>query len=245
MQDNLCQIINEDSDELVRSEVATLMAIIYETHDLTKNVYMNFCDTITHIITDDSSPATRKNALQFWRNVIRRWLTLEGMIDGEFPEVTFSKEFRKIVILNDQEVKKRLIKVMYILSENGCLSALHTSLQDCDIEVNKAVKGIAVNLYDLLQKYNVQSSDFENMEESIDEDSCSSESSKSDITGIMKCRQILRPDSLLLFLEEYLRPRSISPMISQYIIESTLDEILYGPHCENYNCNTIFLPDCL
>lgn len=206
---------------------------------------MNFCDTINHIITDDTSPTTRKNSLQFWRNVIHQWLTIEGMIDGEFPEVTFSKESKKIVILNDQEVKKRLIKVMHILCDNGCLFALHTALQDCDIEVNKTVKDIAIKLYDLLKNYNVQSSDFENSRESISEDSCSSESSKSDITGNPKCRQILRPDIFLEFLEEYLRPRSISPMISQYIIESTLDEILYGPHCENYNCSDSIIADFL
>jgi hypothetical protein len=61
------------------------------------------------------------NALQFWEKVIERQMSDQGMIDGIFPSVTFSKENRKIVLLTEDEIKLRLNKVLGELARIRCL----------------------------------------------------------------------------------------------------------------------------
>ena len=60
-------------------------------------------------------------ALRFWKEVISYQLANQGMIDGAFPSVTFSKQSRKIVTLDSAEIHTRLSKVMHELGKNGCL----------------------------------------------------------------------------------------------------------------------------
>lgn len=61
------------------------------------------------------------NALEFWKHFIKSHLTDQGMLDGSFPNVTFSKEHRKIVTLNDTEIKRRLNKALDELARQSCL----------------------------------------------------------------------------------------------------------------------------
>lgn len=61
------------------------------------------------------------NALEFWRHFIKAHLTDQGMLDGHFPNVTFSKEHRKIVSLDTNEIKQRLNKALDELSKQRCL----------------------------------------------------------------------------------------------------------------------------
>lgn len=68
------------------------------------------------------------NALQFWEKVIERQMSDQGMIDGVFPSVTFSKENRKIVLLTENEIKLRLNKVLGELARIRCLQVCDTSL---------------------------------------------------------------------------------------------------------------------
>lgn len=71
-------------------------------------------------------------AIEFWRCVIERHLQYQGVIDGEFPSVTFSKEHKRIVTLTQQEITKRLAKVLTRLSACGCLGVLLATLDDHD-----------------------------------------------------------------------------------------------------------------
>jgi len=61
------------------------------------------------------------NALEFWEKVIERQMSDQGMIDGVFPSVTFSKENRKIVLLTENEIRLRLNKVLVELARIRCL----------------------------------------------------------------------------------------------------------------------------
>jgi hypothetical protein len=72
------------------------------------------------------------NALQFWEKVIQRQMSDQGMIDGVFPSVTFSKENRKIVLLTEDEIKLRLNKVLGELARNRCLQvSVHKLRRAC------------------------------------------------------------------------------------------------------------------
>ena len=71
--------------------------------------------------TSDLHWEVRVNALYFWDNFIKSHLTDQGMLDGSFPNVTFSKEHRKIVQLNETEIKRRINKALDDLSKQNCL----------------------------------------------------------------------------------------------------------------------------
>jgi len=67
------------------------------------------------------------NALQFWEKVIERQMSDQGMIDGVFPSVTFSKN-RKIVLLTENEIRLRLNKVLEELAQIRCLQVSASGL---------------------------------------------------------------------------------------------------------------------
>lgn len=78
------------------------------------------------------------------------------MIDNKFPEVTFSKEHKKIMTLNQAEVRKRLIKVLNQLSYLGCLYSFKSAcLDDCDVEVARKGSFIASKIAELYKSYEV------------------------------------------------------------------------------------------
>lgn len=68
---------------------------------------------MSHAAVTDLHWEVKVNALDFWHNVLERHLMDQGVIDGSFPKITFSKENRKIVTLNEIEIKRRLVKVSY------------------------------------------------------------------------------------------------------------------------------------
>lgn len=61
------------------------------------------------------------NALAYWSQYIDSHLTDQGMLDGCFPNVTFSKEHKKIVSLDEMEINRRLNKVLDELAKQSCL----------------------------------------------------------------------------------------------------------------------------
>lgn len=86
--------------------------------------------------------------------VICRQFQYQGMIDGTFPAVTFSKEHKKIITLNNKEIQLRLRKVLIELSMRGCLGILIACLQDSDLEVIKKTVAIVQRIMGYLNKYN-------------------------------------------------------------------------------------------
>lgn len=63
----------------------------------------------------------KTNALTFWDHFVKSHLTDQGMLDDSFPNVTFSKEHRKIMALNETEIKRRLNKALDELARQSCL----------------------------------------------------------------------------------------------------------------------------
>lgn len=80
----------------------------------------------------------KTSALKFWRSVIRTQFEHQGWIDGSFPTVTFSKDQKKIITLNEREILLRIRKILDELQLRGCLGVLLECLNDdCDFEVVK------------------------------------------------------------------------------------------------------------
>jgi BRCA1-associated ATM activator 1 len=94
------------------------------------------------------------NALDFWNLVIDRQFVYQGMINGSFPAVTFSKEKKKIVTLNEKEIQLRLHKILNELSLRGCLGILIACLQDSDLNVIRKDVEVIENMMAHFIKYN-------------------------------------------------------------------------------------------
>lgn len=98
------------------------------------------------------------SALKFWRIVIHSLLSEQGMLDGTFPPVTFSRETRKIVTLNETEIQKRLIRTLYELSSIGCLTVLVKLLhEDTELDIMETALNISLELLNILNRYKVPS----------------------------------------------------------------------------------------
>lgn len=130
------------------------MQLLYKHQNLPEETKAQIYEMMAFSATLDLQWEVRKRGLQFWNEVIYELLRNQGMIDGSFPNVTFSKEHRKIVTLTDIEIKRRLSKVLLQLSETGCLGVLLSTLQDdCDLEVVKEAVAITNKLVALLNQY--------------------------------------------------------------------------------------------
>lgn len=79
------------------------------------------CVTMANVVLSDLHWEVKVNALNFWELIIEHQMNDQGMIDGVFPQVTFSKEHRKIINLTPATIQERLRKVLVGLSQNGCL----------------------------------------------------------------------------------------------------------------------------
>ncbi|KAG7302508.1 hypothetical protein JYU34_012422 [Plutella xylostella] len=168
IEDRLIIILKENQEGLVRQEAVNVLCEIYQNLKLSPA----FTDTLlNHMISTaltDFHWEVQIAALKFWRVVIHRQFSEQGMLDGTFPPVTFSKETRKIVTLNTEECGRRLVKAMDALSSLGCLTVLLKLLQDdVETEIVKTSLAISEEMLDILHKYNalefLNESDTQNM----------------------------------------------------------------------------------
>lgn len=120
-----------------------------------------FYEVLGRSATYDLHWEVKVNSLCFWEKVIQHSLANQGMIDGFFPSVTFSKEHKKIVTLTNEEIKLRLNKVLNELSSIGCLYVLLTTLNDdCDFHVVQKSAQIIKDFLGILKRYEIIKSSF-------------------------------------------------------------------------------------
>ncbi|XP_059475222.1 uncharacterized protein LOC132196521 [Neocloeon triangulifer] len=91
--------------------------------------------------------------LQFWETSINQQLMTQGMIDGHFPEVTFSSSSRRIITLNEREIRNRLQHVLNELARIKCLAVLMSTLYDPDLHVVKKSAEITKQLLKHLDEH--------------------------------------------------------------------------------------------
>lgn len=150
--------LRNETEANVRCEAASLICSIYEHQYCKEEIMTDVYDTMCHAVISDLHWEVKLNSLDFWQRVICNHLQNQGMIDGTFPNVTFSKEHRKIVTLTEIEVQNRLNKVLVQLSNCKCLTVLVSAMQDdCDLEVTKKAVTITNKLSSLLTAYNIKS----------------------------------------------------------------------------------------
>lgn len=150
------KVLSNEAEGIVRLEAVALIRFLYLSQCFEEDEIPQIFEIMTTAATMDLHWEVKINALQFWDKIIWEHLTEQGMIDKNFPEVTFSKECRKIITLNDDEIKKRLNKVLNELNKIGCLNILTKIIQeDSDFEVVEKAIVITKNLVELLKKHKV------------------------------------------------------------------------------------------
>ena len=157
-----------------------VLATIYEHRRIPPRYNDTLYSTLAHCVISDLHWEVKLEALRFWELEFKKQFTNQGMIDGTFPTVTFSKEYKKIVTLTEKEINLRILKVFNELSQRGCLGVILKCLQEeYDLEVLKAAVCMVHCLLERLKKYN-----FESLVESLDKYNSPTSSSSAPSTPI-------------------------------------------------------------
>lgn len=133
------RLIKEESEAIVRREAVILVRELYTYRKWPKQTIDDMTQVMAVTAVLDLHWEVKINALGFWKTFIHSHMTDQGMLDGIFPSVTFSKEHRKIVELNETEIKRRINKAMDEMAKQRCLGVLLATLKDeSDFQVSKA-----------------------------------------------------------------------------------------------------------
>lgn len=156
MQEQLIAILRHNQEGIVRKEACNVLCEVYQTIKLSPVLKQILYDHMASSAMCDFHWEVQITALRFWKIVIQYFLTDQGMLDGTFPPVTFSRTSRKIVTLSDTEIRKRLMTLLDELASIGCLTVLLKLLHDdTEVEVMDAAYAIAQEVHSILQQYKV------------------------------------------------------------------------------------------
>lgn len=164
-QEQLIHVVRVDQEFLIRSEMVALLTALYDQsiHD---NVYfMNVYDCMQHMFVIEKKQQVKIAVMNFWMKVVDVILKKQGMMDGTFPEVTFSKELKRIITFNKQKIKSCLSKALIELSDTGCLATyVYVLKHETDDEVYKVAETHLNRLINLLIKYRMGSQDLDEVD---------------------------------------------------------------------------------
>ncbi|XP_046406270.1 uncharacterized protein LOC124171171 [Ischnura elegans] len=144
--------LQEESEGLVRKEAANLLVELYRNHRIVNSLKPELYEVMYAAATKDLHWEVKIKALDFCKSVAEEKLADQGMIDGTFPAITFSKVDRKIVTLDPPKVKELVQHVLEELSRLGCLRALLMAVKDCDLNVSRT----AVSHLSFLRKISLE-----------------------------------------------------------------------------------------
>ncbi|XP_060532230.1 uncharacterized protein LOC132705583 isoform X2 [Cylas formicarius] len=159
-------MLTNEPEPTIRNEAVVLISKIYKNRNTPEEDLLKIYASMEQVACTDKDAQVQSNAIRFWEIVIQKHLTKQGMVDGEFPEVTFSKELKKIVTITVYEIKKRLIDALNQLSYIGCLAIFVDIIQSkgTSQEVFTTALDVVTNFHELLRKYQITS---EVIEESL------------------------------------------------------------------------------
>ncbi|XP_004535612.1 uncharacterized protein LOC101453722 [Ceratitis capitata] len=153
--DHLFDVLYNEPEAIVRKEAMDVLCTMNLQRKIASRHKDIFYSTLAYCAVSDLHWEVKVGAIRCWKSVICNLLSDEGMIDGVFPPVTFSKEKRKIVQLNEKEINLRFTKMMNELSQQGCLGVILKCLsEDCDVAVILEAKAFLKRLVTELDKYN-------------------------------------------------------------------------------------------
>lgn len=155
-QEELINVLKNNSEGIVRKEALNVLTELYVNRKVTHNLSEMLYKVMSKAAVDDLHWEVQLAALQFWKHTIKLQFSNRGMIDGKFPSVTFSKEKKKIIMLNESEIEKILISIMYNLSIIGCLTVLHKCLnEEWNIKVVELAYSVTNDLVQILNCHRI------------------------------------------------------------------------------------------
>lgn len=149
-------ILRNNQEGIARREACNVLCCFYQNLKLSTTFKQTLYEHMVSSALADFHWEVQLSALKFWRMVINSLLSDQGMLDGTFPPVTFSRETRKIVTLTESEIQKRLIRILYELSSIGCLTVLVKLLhEDTEPDTMEIALNISLELLNILNQYKV------------------------------------------------------------------------------------------
>uniref|UniRef100_A0A6V7KX89 Uncharacterized protein n=1 Tax=Bracon brevicornis TaxID=1563983 RepID=A0A6V7KX89_9HYME len=159
LPDKFIKLLKEESEAIVRREAADLINELYVYRKWPKATIECMSSAMAEAAVLDLHWEVKINALNFWKHFIKSHFTDQGMLDGSFPHVTFSKEHRKIVTLDETEIRNRLNKALDEVAKHRCLGVLLATLEnDSDLEVSRTAANIIKKLKTFIVKYKLDES---------------------------------------------------------------------------------------
>lgn len=147
-------ILKNNPEGMVRKEATKVLTSAYKNQKLSTTFQSTLYEVMISAALDDLHWEVQLAALQFFKHEIANQLSYRGMIDGKFPTVTFSKEKRKIITLNDREILRQLTAIMHALSSIGCLTVLYECMNEMHhLEVMEQAYIMATELIQILDQY--------------------------------------------------------------------------------------------
>jgi len=119
-----------ETNDIVRSEAVITLMKIYEHRKIHEKYKNTLFSTLNYCVIGDHHTEVKLNALNFWRREFYRQFSNQGMIDGSFPTVTFSKEQKKIVTLTEKEIQTSIAKVFGEVQQYGYFGILLKCLRE-------------------------------------------------------------------------------------------------------------------
>lgn len=140
----------------MRKEAVAVLTELYVNQKVTHSLREMMYKVMSTVAVHDLHWEVQLEALRFWRHAINFQFSNRGMIDGKFPSVTFSKEKRKIIMLNNREIERILMSIMNELSAIGCLTALHKCLnEEWHTDVMELAYSMINDLVQILDSYRI------------------------------------------------------------------------------------------
>ncbi|XP_047480369.1 uncharacterized protein LOC125032976 isoform X2 [Penaeus chinensis] len=150
---SLAAVLTEGEASVRRSAINLIQALFIagKYEDMMMNTMV--VPVIQHA-AEDSDDEVRAASLEFIRVHIQGKLNKSGMVDGEFPMVTFSKG--KITRLNKDEVRNRIHSLVTWVCDCGYLTSLLTCLKDPVTSVASKALEIIQFIGNLITKYEIR-----------------------------------------------------------------------------------------
>ncbi|XP_037800822.1 uncharacterized protein LOC119595758 isoform X2 [Penaeus monodon] len=150
---SLAAVLTEGEASVRRSAINLIQALFIagKYEDMMMNTMV--VPVIQHA-AEDTDDEVRAASLEFIRVHIQGKLNKSGMVDGEFPMVTFSKG--KITRLNKDEVRNRIHSLVTWVCDCGYLTSLLTCLKDPVTSVASKALEIIQFIGNLITKYEIR-----------------------------------------------------------------------------------------
>ncbi|XP_069951691.1 uncharacterized protein [Cherax quadricarinatus] len=142
-----------EGESTVRKAALTLVQELFLAGKYSQEEINGLVVRVVQHSAEDPDDEVRITSLEFIHTHILWTLNKSGMVDGEFPQVTFSKG--KIIKLDKEKVRSLVYTVLTWICECGYLCSLLTCVKDLVISVAAKAREIFCFINELVTRYEI------------------------------------------------------------------------------------------